>query len=92
MRKIRIRENQRVLLVGIQTNEMDHDEMEASLVELTRLVQTSRGNIVVKTYQVLRYTEMYTGIMAMSLLGVLLYFALNTLERQVSPHLYLEEG
>ncbi len=48
--------------------------------------------IVVKTYQVLRYPEMYAGILAMGLLGLLLYFALDALERHISPHLHLEEG
>lgn len=42
--------------------------------------------IIVKTYQVLRYTEMYAGILAISLLGLLLYSAINLLERRVSPH------
>lgn len=36
--------------------------------------------IVVETYQVLRYPEMYAGIMAMGLLGLLLYFAIHGLE------------
>lgn len=48
--------------------------------------------IVVKTYQVLRYTEMYAGILAMGLLGLMLYFALDTLERRVNRHLYVEES
>ena len=37
--------------------------------------------IVVETYQVLRYPEMYTGILAMSLLGLVLYLVINHLER-----------
>jgi ABC-type nitrate/sulfonate/bicarbonate transport system permease component len=48
---------------------------------------TQRGlgyYIVVETYQVLRYPEMYAGIMAMSLLGLLLYFGINGLERRVN--------
>ncbi len=48
--------------------------------------------IVVKTYQVLRYPQMYAGILAMSLLGLLLYFGLDHLERRVNRHLYLEES
>jgi NitT/TauT family transport system permease protein len=36
--------------------------------------------IVVETYQVLRYPEMYTGILAMSLLGLVLYFVIYNLE------------
>lgn len=46
--------------------------------------------IVVETYQVLRYTEMYAGIMAMGLLGVGLYFALHTLEQRVNRHLFAD--
>ena len=38
--------------------------------------------IVVETYQVLRYPEMYTGILAMSLLGLILYFLIKTLEHR----------
>jgi ABC-type nitrate/sulfonate/bicarbonate transport system permease component len=47
--------------------------------------------IVVDTYQVLRYREMYAGILAMGLLGLALYFALDALERRVNRHLYVEE-
>jgi NitT/TauT family transport system permease protein len=39
--------------------------------------------IVVETYQVLRYPEMYAGILAMSLLGLILYFILSGLEQRV---------
>jgi len=46
--------------------------------------------IVVETYQVLRYTEMYAGIMAMGLLGVMLYFAIHALELRVNRHLHTE--
>jgi NitT/TauT family transport system permease protein len=42
--------------------------------------------IVVETYQVLRYPEMYTGILAMSLLGLGLYFIINHLETKVTRH------
>ena len=42
--------------------------------------------IVVETYQVLLYTEMYTGILAMSLLGVALYFGIHNLELRVQRH------
>ncbi len=38
--------------------------------------------IVVETYQVLRYPQMYTGILAMSLLGLILYFAIYNLEHR----------
>jgi NitT/TauT family transport system permease protein len=47
--------------------------------------------IVVETYQVLRYPEMYSGILAMGLLGVLLYLAVERLERRLNRHLYTEE-
>ena len=39
--------------------------------------------IVVDTYQVLRYPEMYTGILAMSLLGLALYFIIYSLELRI---------
>ena len=38
--------------------------------------------IVVETYQVLRYPQMYTGILAMSLLGLILYFLIKALEHR----------
>jgi ABC-type nitrate/sulfonate/bicarbonate transport system permease component len=37
--------------------------------------------IVVRTWQALRYEEMYAGILAMSLLGLALYFVIDALER-----------
>ncbi len=37
--------------------------------------------IVVRTWQALRYEAMYAGILAMSLLGLVLYFAIDSLER-----------
>ena len=43
--------------------------------------------IVVETYQVLRYPEMYAGILAMSLLGLLLYFVIHGLELRFTRHL-----
>ena len=39
--------------------------------------------IVVETYQVLRYPQMYTGILAMSLLGLALYFIIHNLELRI---------
>ena len=42
--------------------------------------------IVIETYQVLRYPEMYAGIMAMSLLGLMLYVTISHLERKTNPH------
>ncbi|PIE65665.1 MAG: ABC transporter permease [Desulfobacterales bacterium] len=44
--------------------------------------------IVVETYQVLMYPEMYTGILAMGLLGVLLYYLIYSLELRMNKHLY----
>ena len=44
--------------------------------------------IVVETFQVLRYPEMYAGILAMGLLGVVLYFVIHRLERRVNLHLH----
>jgi NitT/TauT family transport system permease protein len=46
--------------------------------------------IVIETYQVLLYPEMYAGIMAMGLMGVLLYFAISTIESKVSRHMFAE--
>ncbi len=46
--------------------------------------------IVIETYQVLMYPEMYTGIMAMGLLGVSLYFAIYSIELKVNKHQYIE--
>ena len=43
--------------------------------------------IVVETAQVLRYPEMFAGIMAMSLLGVVLYFILHSLEKRLTRHM-----
>jgi ABC-type nitrate/sulfonate/bicarbonate transport system permease component len=45
--------------------------------------------IVVETYQVLLYPEMYTGIMGMGLLGVSLYFLIYSIELKVGKHLYV---
>jgi NitT/TauT family transport system permease protein len=47
--------------------------------------------IVVETYQVLRYPEMYAGILAMSLLGVLLYYIIYRVELRVNRHLVTED-
>jgi NitT/TauT family transport system permease protein len=48
--------------------------------------------IVVETYQILLYPQMYAGILGMSLLGLLLYFAVYGLERHINRHRRLEEG
>ncbi len=42
--------------------------------------------IVVETYQVLRYPQMYAGILAMSLLGLALYFVIYSLELKVCAY------
>ncbi len=42
--------------------------------------------IVVRAYQALRYQEMYAGILAISLLGFLLYYFIDFLEYKVSRH------
>ncbi len=47
--------------------------------------------IVIETYQVLLYPEMYTGIMGMGVLGVLLYFAIYSIELKVSRHMFVDE-
>jgi len=47
--------------------------------------------IVIETYQVLLYPEMYTGIMGMGVLGVLLYFAIYSIELKVSKHMFVDE-
>jgi NitT/TauT family transport system permease protein len=47
--------------------------------------------IVVETYQVLRYPEMYAGILAMGLLGAALYFVIQGFERRVNRHRYVED-
>ena len=47
--------------------------------------------IVVETFQVLRYPEMYAGILAMSLLGLLLYFGIQGLSLHLNPHLHLDD-
>jgi ABC-type nitrate/sulfonate/bicarbonate transport system permease component len=47
--------------------------------------------IVVKTYQVLRYKEMYAGILAMGVLGLAFYFLIDALERRINRYMYEEE-
>jgi NitT/TauT family transport system permease protein len=48
--------------------------------------------IVVETYQVLRYPQMYAGIVGMSVLGLLLYFVVYGLEGRVNRHRRLAGG
>lgn len=47
--------------------------------------------IIVKSYQVLRYREMYAGILAISLLGALFYLFIGLLERKLSRHQFEDE-
>lgn len=42
--------------------------------------------IVVETYQVLRYPQMYAGILAMSLMGLVFYFIIYNLEQWVTRY------
>jgi len=48
--------------------------------------------IVVETYQVLLYPEMYSGILAMGLLGVVFYFSIFGFELKFNRHLHLENS
>lgn len=41
--------------------------------------------IITETWGVLKYTEMYSGVLAMSLLGLLLYFVIDLLDRRLCP-------
>lgn len=47
--------------------------------------------IIVRSYQVLRYSDMYAGILAISLLGALFYMTISLLERKLTPHLIKDE-
>jgi NitT/TauT family transport system permease protein len=47
--------------------------------------------IVVESYQVLRYPEMYAGILAMGLLGAALYFVIQSFELRVNRYQYVED-
>ncbi|MCW7753265.1 ABC transporter permease [Desulfobotulus sp. H1] len=47
--------------------------------------------IVVETYQILLYPEMYTGILAMGLMGSLLYGLIRIIERKLAPHLFIKD-
>lgn len=46
--------------------------------------------IIIRSYQVLRYREMYAGILAISFLGALLYLLIGLLEKKLTPHLHKE--
>jgi len=41
--------------------------------------------IVVESWGALRYTDMYAGVLAMSLLGLVLYFLVDWLDRRLCP-------
>jgi NitT/TauT family transport system permease protein len=41
--------------------------------------------ILVESWGALRYPQMYAGVLAMSLLGLILYFFIDTLDRQLAP-------
>ena len=41
--------------------------------------------IITETWSVLKYPEMYSGVLAMSLLGLLLYFVIDLLDRRLCP-------
>lgn len=47
--------------------------------------------IIVETYQVLLYPEMYTGILAMAFLGLILYFLIHFLDQTLNQHLHLDK-
>ena len=47
--------------------------------------------IVVETYQVLRYPEMFSGILAMGMLGVTLYFVISGIERRINRYRFVGE-
>jgi ABC-type nitrate/sulfonate/bicarbonate transport system permease component len=41
--------------------------------------------IIVESWGALRYAQMYAGVLAMSLLGLVLYFAVDGLDRRLCP-------
>ena len=47
--------------------------------------------IIVESWGRLAYPEMYAGVVAMSVLGLLLYFAADALERRLAPWMFLRE-
>ncbi len=47
--------------------------------------------IIVESWGRLAYPEMYAGVVAMSILGLLLYFAVDWLERRLAPWLFVRE-
>jgi ABC-type nitrate/sulfonate/bicarbonate transport system permease component len=47
--------------------------------------------IIVESWGRLAYPEMYAGVLAMSVLGLLLYFIIDWLERRLAPWLFVRE-
>jgi ABC-type nitrate/sulfonate/bicarbonate transport system permease component len=47
--------------------------------------------IIVESWGRLAYPEMYAGVIAMSVLGLLLYFFIDSLERRLAPWLFVRE-
>jgi ABC-type nitrate/sulfonate/bicarbonate transport system permease component len=47
--------------------------------------------IIVETWGRLAYAEMYAGVVAMSVLGLILYFVANWLERRLAPWMFVRE-
>jgi ABC-type nitrate/sulfonate/bicarbonate transport system permease component len=47
--------------------------------------------IIVESWGRLAYPEMYAGVVAMSVLGLLLYFAADVLERRLAPWMFVQE-
>ncbi len=46
--------------------------------------------VIVDTFQRVAYAEMYAGVVAMSLLGLVLYFVVDYLERVLCPYLFVK--
>ncbi|MCX7839565.1 MAG: ABC transporter permease [Anaerolineae bacterium] len=46
--------------------------------------------VIVDTFQRIAYVEMYAGIVAMSILGLALYFVVDFLERKLCPYLFVK--
>jgi len=58
---------------------------------LTESFATNAGlgyYVIVDTFQRIAYAEMYAGVVAMSILGLLLYFIVDYLERTLCPYLF----
>lgn len=46
--------------------------------------------VIVDTFQRIAYPEMYAGVLAMSVLGLILYFIVDMLEHMVCPYLFVK--